>query len=196
MIRPPACVACGRVTRAVAWLSARVRKKDLAGDPPISVDFEQHEEIRVARAAPVFGFDARHCSSSRVVDCHDPRCEVSRRAAFVNHIAEVGDRPGDGLSAIASANVGGFKKRIAHARAVASPRGVNITLQPCRDRIMSCTARGFVGSRGCLNHPNHSLNKSLGGANYAARTWSESLPITLEYNLLSQHNALCELKIG
>lgn len=48
-----------------------MRVEDLAVDPPVAVTPDHHEEVRIARAAPVERFQSRHRGTAGALDSHD-----------------------------------------------------------------------------------------------------------------------------
>src|SRR5262249_26350777 len=140
------------------------------------------KEIGVARAAPVFGFEPRHCRGSRVLDRHDPGDHFGRRPVLVDQRAELGQGPIDRLAIVAAADMGGLEKRIAHERAVAGARAVDIGLERRCDRLVDGEARVLVGFGDALAHPIAPWNVAVDGSDYAAGRSGTSWRIPLEWD--------------
>src|SRR5262245_15353406 len=113
-----------------------VSKKHFAADAPALVAPDQHEEIRVADAAPVLRLEARHGGRPAKLDRDDARLKLRRRTTSLYRLAKSRKGPLDRLAALAAADIRAVHKGAPHQAGVASARGLDIVLQSCGDRLL------------------------------------------------------------
>src|SRR5918993_2150340 len=123
-----------------------------AVDPPGAVRPDQHEEVGVAGAAPVLGFQPCHRRGAHVFDGDDARFEVGGRSPFPDGIAEFLQRPGDRLAAMAAAHARALGEGRPQEPRVAVSGAVDIALQRGGDCFLVGEAFGLIGTGRLRRH--------------------------------------------